>query len=77
LAAALALQRTSLSLVETGTAIVILLQGVVAVAATSFVLFQTRSLTGVQRLLWGASFAVVQLGTWAFAAILVLVAMNR
>ena len=77
LVAALALQRASLSLAETGTAIAILLQGVVAVAATSFVLFQTRSLTRIRRLLWVAGFAVVQLGTWAIAAIMVMVAMNR
>lgn len=75
--AAVALERASLSLAELGVVVVILLHGAVATAATGFVLYQTRSLTGGVRLLWLGGFALLQLGTWIVAALMTLLVMNR
>lgn len=75
--AAVALERASLSLAELGVVVVILLQGAIATVATGYVLYQTRSFSGVMRLLWAGGFALLQLGTWIVAAIMTLLVMNR
>ena len=74
---AVALERASVSAAGIGVSVGFFLLGAVATAATSYVLLQTRTLSRVRRMLWVGGFGVLQLGTWGFATLMLMLVMNR
>ena len=75
--AAAVLAQAPLSDAELGVAILLQVQLLIAAVAIIFIFFKTRDFTRLKRALWVGGFAVLQLGTWASAAITLLVALNR
>lgn len=75
--AAVTLAEAPLSAVEPGVVILLQVQLLIAVVATGFIFFKTSAFPRLKRALWVAAFAVLQFGTWASAAITLLVVLNR
>ncbi|MBK8900966.1 MAG: hypothetical protein IPM53_07280 [Anaerolineaceae bacterium] len=75
--AAVALEEAPLAAAERASVILLQVHLLIAIIATVFIFFKTRAFTRLKRTLWVGGFAVLQLGTWASAAITLLVVLNR
>ncbi|MEZ4589888.1 MAG: hypothetical protein R3D55_01900 [Chloroflexota bacterium] len=75
--AALALEDASTATAETAVFLLALLLLLDAGVGIFLVFRKTQGLAGSRRAVWTAVFAVVQLGTWAGAALALLLVLNR
>jgi hypothetical protein len=76
--AAAILQRTPTSIVSVAVVVLIAVELLVAALAVAFVFSRSRRyLAGAVRAVWVALFALLQFGTWAVAALALLLVLNR
>ncbi|MCU0502015.1 MAG: hypothetical protein MUC51_09660 [Anaerolineae bacterium] len=76
--AAASLQRAPASTVSAAVIILIAVELLVAALAVAFVFSRSRRyLAGAVRAVWVALFALLQFGTWAVAALALLLVLNR